>query len=422
MLIKNVRWLNNKGEFIESDIQINKGKIVNLDKAIPTGKEDQVIDAREYLVVPGAIDSHVHFREPGQLYKEGILSGSKAALHGGVTTVIDMPNNKPPCSTGKRIRQKKELFRKKSLVNFGVMLHTTPYNDEDLEDQIVSAKIYMAKSSALPAITSVEVLSHLFQKYPTVSIHAEDETEFDLSSDHSPLHHVYRPRKAITTALQKIETALRTLNGKSRPRIVICHMNTADEVNWITRMKDEGFDVWGETCPHYLYFTQDDYIEKGAAFQVNPPIRTKEDQARLREGMASGAIDFIGTDHAPHSKEEKNSANPPSGIAAIEWLMPQLLYFVDNGLLSWKRFYELTCLGASDCYLIKGRNGIEPGNFADLVFLKKSSGSDNKIQTKAGRNLYENFNFNWQVALTLVNGIVKFDGKKYHTKIKGMEI
>lgn len=422
MLIKNARWLNCDGEFVKSSILINNDKITSFPDTIPIS-EKKIFDAKEYLIVPGAIDPHVHFREPGQLYKEGILSGSKAALRGGVTTIIDMPNNKPPCSTSKRINQKKELFRKKSLVNWGVMLHTTPHNKEDLNDLINSAKIYMAKSSALPAINSLEVMKRLFKKYPMISIHAEDDSDFDTSPNRSPLHHVNRPRKAIIGALKKIELALKETPVEKHPRVVICHMNTADEVEWLTRMKKEGYDVWGETCPHYLYFTQDDYIEKGTAFQVNPPIRTKDDQEKLKNGIANGIIDFIGTDHAPHSKIEKESNNSPSGIAAIEWLLPQLLHFVDQGLLSWKQFHKLICNGASKCYSINGRNGIKKGNFADLVFIKKSNDRKNgTVLTKAGLNLYKNFNFNWQVTATMVNGLIKYDGKNFSTKIKGMEI
>ena len=422
MLIKNAKWLNSIGEFVESNIRINNGKITDLSNSVPVGEKD-IFNAQDYLILPGAIDPHVHFREPGQLYKEGILNGSKAALRGGVTTIIDMPNNKPPCSTVKRIRQKKELFHRKSLVNWGVMLHTTPNNHENLNNQIKSAKIYMAKSSTLPSINSVEILKKLFVKYPIVSIHAEDDSEFDMSPNHSPLHHVYRPRKAITGALKKIELILREIPKKNRPRVVICHMNTSDDVNWLNRMKKEGFDVWGETCPHYLYFTQDDYIKKGTKFQVNPPIRTKDDQQRIKEGISAGIIDFIGTDHAPHSKAEKDSDNPPSGIAAIEWLIPQLLHFIDRGLLSWKQFHKLICTRASECYSIINRDGIKKGNFADLVFIKKANGGQcGNVLTKAGQNLYKNFNFRWQVAATMVNGVIKFDGKNFNTHIKGMEV
>ncbi len=424
MLIKNAKWLNTGGSFSEGAILIKNGKIAELIKGKRFPNKSQVLDAAGMLVLPGAIDPHVHFREPGQLYKEGINSASKAALCGGVTTVIDMPNNNPPCTTAKRIEQKKELFRRKSHINWGLMLHTSENSLPAVQDEIKSAKIYMAKSSVLPAITSEETIRCLMQHFPQVSFHAEDETAFDNRPDASPLHHEKRPRTAITTALTKIEQALKSLPENERPRTVICHMNTADEVQWMKRMKSEGFDVWGETCPHYLYFTQDDYLEKGSVFQVNPPIRTQADQDALRQALADGTIDFMGTDHAPHSKTEKNSAKPPSGIAAIEWLTPQILHFVDEGLLSWKRFSELLSGQAASCYGIEKRDGIRVGNYADLVLVQKSEQllKKNKVQTKAGINLYEKFDFKWRVQSTLVNGILKYSNHRFYLNGKGKEV
>ncbi len=424
MLIKNAKWLNPDGTFSEGSIRIENGKIAELANKNVTDAGQQTIDASGMLVLPGAIDPHVHFREPGQLYKEGIASASKAALRGGVTTVIDMPNNNPPCTTAKRIAHKKDLFRRKSHVNWGLMLHTTEHGLPDVAEEIKSAKIYMAKSSALPAITPVETIQRLMRHFPQVSFHAEDETEFDTSAQASPLHHEKRPRTAITTALRKIEQALKSLPKNEQPRTVICHMNTADEVHWLKRMKQEGFDVWGETCPHYLYFTQDDYLEKGSVFQVNPPIRTQADQDALRQALADGTIDFMGTDHAPHSRSEKESVQPPSGIAAIEWLMPQMLHFVDTGLLSWRRFAGLMSGQAASCYHIEKRDGIKAGNYADLVLVQKSEQplKTSKVQTKAGINLYELFDFKWRVQTTLVNGIVKYNKNRFYLNEKGKEV
>ena len=424
MLIKNAKWLNPDGSFSEGAIRIENGKIAELIQRRHHPNESQVIDAAGMLVLPGAIDPHVHFREPGQLYKEGISSASKAALSGGVTTVIDMPNNNPPCTTAKRIFHKKDLFRRKSHVNWGLMLHTSENNLPAVQNEIKSAKIYMAKSSALPAITSQETIRRLMRHFPTVSFHAEDETEFDNSPQASPLHHEKRPRTAITTALTKIERALKSLPQNERPRTVICHMNTADEVRWMKRMKGEGFDVWGETCPHYLYFTQDDYLEKGSVFQVNPPIRTQADREALRQAIADGTISFMGTDHAPHSQSEKNSTKPPSGIAAIEWLLPQMLHFVDTGLLSWQRFAGLMSGQAASCYHIEGRDGIKTGNYADLVLVQKSEQpqAKDKVYTKAGINLYETFDFKWRVQSTLVNGILKYSDQIFYLNEKGKEV
>ena len=424
MIIKNAKWLNPDGSYSKGAIRIEKGRIAELSGHNIVDDGQQAVDAAGMLILPGAIDPHVHFREPGQLYKEGIASASKAALRGGVTTVIDMPNNNPPCTTAKRLGHKKELFRKKSHVNWGLMLHTTENGLPDVQKEIKSAKIYMARSSAVPAITSVETIRRLMRHFPLVSFHAEDESQFDTSLNASALHHEKRPRTAVTSALDKIEQALKSLPLKEQPRTVVCHMNTADEVHWLKRMKSEGFDVWGETCPHYLYFTQDDYIAQGARFQVNPPIRTQADQDALRRAIANGTINFIGTDHAPHQKSEKESGKPPSGIAAIEWLLPQMLNFVDAGLLSWKRFRELMSSNAAVCYNIKDRGSIKVGNFADLVFVERTGKPqvNSNIQTKAGINLYEKFNFGWQVNRTIVNGKLKFDGRKFINEPKGKEV
>ncbi len=424
MLLKNAKWLNADGTFSKGSVHIENGIIAELTGRDLPDAGQEVLDASGMLVLPGTIDPHVHFREPGQLYKEGIDSASKAALAGGVTTVIDMPNNNPPCTTAKRIEQKKKLFRKKSHVNWGLMLHATEYGLPAVRPAIKSAKIYMAKSSAVPAITSEATIRRLMQHFPQVSFHAEDETEFDTDAKTGTPHHVKRPRASIAGALRKIEQALRSLPEKERPRTVICHMNTADEVRWLKRMKQEGFDVWGETCPHYLYFTQEDYLKQGSVFQVNPPIRTAADRDALRQAIADGTIDFMGTDHAPHQKSEKESGKPPSGIAAIEWLTPQMLHFVDSGLLSWKRFHRLICGQAATCYKIEKRNGIKAGNFADIVLVKQAAYplKSEKVQSKAGIPLYENFDFGWRVEQTIVNGKIKFNGHTFFKEPKGKEV
>jgi len=144
----------------------------------------------------------------------------------------------------------------------------------------------------------------------------------------------------------------------------------------------------------------------------------------LREAISNGVIDFMGTDHAPHSLKEKQSAKPPSGIAAIEWFVPQMLYFVDEGIISWPRFNELICEKSAQCYSIESRDGIKKGNFADFVFVKKSDRQEQKdnVQTKVGLNLYKDFDFKWQVAGTMVNGILKFDGSSFFDDTKGYEV
>ncbi len=420
-VLTNARWLTTDGGFEEGRIFIKEGRIVRLAADDVSTAGYAVLDASGMLVVPGAIDPHVHFRQPGQRYKEGISNAGKAALRGGVTTVIDMPNNNPPCSTARRLRQKKEIFRKKSHINWGLMLHTTADRREAVQKEIKSAKVYMAKSSALPAVTNQEVITDLCRFYTALSFHAEDETAF--LSGQLP-HHEKRPHKAIALALEKIETALRTLTPHERPRVVICHMNTALETEWILRMRKEGFDVWGEGSPHYFFFTQYDYLRQGSVLQVNPAIKTEEDRQALRRALRDEGIDFIGTDHAPHARFEKESANPPSGIAAIEWYMPLLLHLLDEGLFDWKRFYDLSCKNAARCYNIAGRDGIKEGNFADLVLLRRYERPVryDTIQTKSQQNIYSHLPLHWRVEAALVNGRMKYDGKGFNGKAEGMEI
>ena len=423
-LIKNARWLSDDGEFEEGQILIYGDKIKALGQNLAKKKIDTVFDARGMSILPGAIDPHVHFRQPGQAYKEGVANVSKAALKGGVTTVLDMPNNKPPCTTLQRLLDKKEIFRKKSLVNWGLHLHAQLSPAVNVKRQIKSAKVYMAQSSALPALTETEDLKRLFKYYSLLAIHAEDETKFDSAPQRSPLHHENRPRAAVVSALQKIEQALKALPEQNRPRLVICHMNSAEDVDWLRRMKVEGFDVWGETAPHYLYFTQENYIREGNRFKVNPPIRSNVDRAVLRLALMDGVIDFIGTDHAPHTQDEKNSAQPPSGIAGIEWLLPVMLSLKEKDNLSWRRMQELLTQNAARCYGIKKRDGIKAGNFADLVFLAKSeiAYQDQTIQTKAAVNVFKDIPLNWRVAVTMVNGSFKYRGGKYISSTNGYEV
>jgi len=424
MLIKNAHWLDCNGEFQDGRILIKDDKIEALGNKLHVKNEDYVFNASGMLILPGAVDPHVHFRQPGHSYKEGVTNASKAALKGGVTTILDMPNNKPPCTTKKRILEKKEIFSRKCLVNWGLQLHTTPDIQKDTLPHIKTAKIYMAKSSALPAVTETADLKRIFEFYPVVTIHAEDESEFDTSPNASPLHHIRRPRQSIISALNKIEQALESIKPDKRPRVVICHMNTADEAGWIGKVKGRGFDVWGETAPHYLFFTQDDYIREGTKFKVNPPIREKSDQKGLINALKNGIIDFIGTDHAPHTTLEKMSSSPPSGIAGIEWLMPMMLHFRESSGISWLRFQEMMTKNACRCFNIEKRDGIKQGNYADLIFIRQEKNEILKdtIQTKAGINIYQKFHLRWQVLASMVNGEFKYRAGKFISSRNGYEV
>ncbi len=229
------------------------------------------------------------------------------------------------------------------------------------------------------------------------------------------VHHLRRPRAAVRAALKSIETAWRRVPAKNRPRLVIAHCSTVDEIEWVARMKRLGHDVWAETCPHYFLLTEADYLRVGSRYQVNPPLRSEEDRAAIYEAVKNGGIDFVSTDHAPHLPKEKASESPPSGIAGIEWLGPILLTLAKRGEISWKRYLELSGGNAAECYGIEDRGGIREGAWADLVFaeaVKKTATADEKIVTRAAWHPFPDFEFTARLRAAMVNGQLAWaDGK-----------
>ena len=467
--IDNACWLGEDAWFHWGTLFVENGRIARLVSdhasddpakgpaaaALRWGGGARRLDAANLFIVPGLIDAHVHLREPGQEYKEGIANGTAAALKGGVTTVLDMPNNVPPIVSLSRLDAKRALFAEKARVNYGLFLQAR-MGGPRAPETAAGVKIYMSKASALAAVRDVDVLAEIFRRQARIVLHAEDEQKFSTvwkKSFHSveksgpvfhgveksfpqcgktpaaPLvHHLQRPRAAVAAALKNIETALRRAPAKERPRLVIAHCNTVEEVEWLRRMKRLGHDVWGETCPHYFLFTEQDYLERGSALQVNPPLRTAEDRAAILDGVKNGGIDFVSTDHAPHLPQEKASAAPPSGIAGIEWLGPILLTLVKRGEISWKRYLELSGGNAAQCFGIEGRGGIREGAWADLAFAetgkkpKDGKAPPEKIVTRAAVHPYEKFEFAARIRATMVNGHVAWlDGRLRHG-VHGQEV
>ena len=461
MQIDNACWLGDDGWFHWGTMHLDGGRIAKL--ASDHASDDPAkgparaalrwtaaarrIDADGLFIVPGLIDAHVHLREPGQVAKEGIANGTAAALKGGVTTVLDMPNNAPPITTAERFESKRELFAQKSRVNYGLFLQAAA-GGPVAPPNAAGVKVFMAKGSELEAIRDAAGLEEIFRAQRRVVVHAEDEKKFStvwkkvfhgvektgevfhgveksFPRCGKLFHHLKRPRAAARAALKTIETAWRRVPSGERPRLVIAHCSTVEEIEWTARMKRLGHDVWAETCPHYFLFTEQDYLERGSALQVNPPLRTEEDRAAIFEAVKNGGIDFVSTDHAPHLPAEKAGENPPSGIAGVEWLGPILLTLAKRGELSWKRYLELAGQNAARCYGIADRGGIREGAWADLAFVeagKKAKGGHEPIVTRAARHPHEFFDFSARVRATMVNGrVARIDGRA-RPGAQGMEV
>jgi len=441
--IDNACWLGLDGCFQHGSIIIRDGRIEQLDvqgscapsregsslSQLPWQSADQRFDARGLFIVPGLIDSHVHLREPGQAYKEGIANGTAAALKGGITTVLDMPNNRPSITTLERLDQKRELFAKKSYVNYGLFLQAVLGSPLQAPPEAAGVKIYMAQSSELEALNNVDSLADAMRGQLRVVVHAEDEREFSMvwkQSFHSvekSSHHSRRPRVAVQRALATIERAFLSLPAGQRPRLIIAHCATIDEVEWIKRMKRLGHDIWAETCPHYFLLTQEDYTREGSRLQVNPPLRSEADRAAVLKAVQDGTIDFISTDHAPHLPEEKaDTEAPPSGIAGIEWLGPILLSMAMRGELSWNRYLELSGQQAAKCFSLKGRGGIAKGNWADLTFVDSGPVTPAPVVTHAAFHPYSHFDCAARVRAVCVEGRPGWIDGRLQDAVRGREV
>jgi dihydroorotase len=436
LILRNVIWLDRSGRLRQGNIQVGGQRILRadgntLDRPWPaspgtprptpplTFGKGYIQGEGRLLCLPGIIDSHVHFRQPGDALKEGLANGSRAALKGGVTTVLDMPNNRPPCTTTRRLEQKNRLFNGRCRVNWGLHAQAVPRRRPALHGAL-SGKIYMARSSPLPAVTGHEALCTILSNWPTVTLHAEHESFF---VPEACFHDERRPMGAVSAALAAVEKALRSLTSDRRPRLVLCHIASRLEVDWLRRMKRDGFSVWGETCPHYCLLTQKDARASGGKLKVNPPLRTPDDRAAVLTALANCTIDFLATDHAPHTPREKADTNAPSGIPGIEWFGPAALHLVRSRAIDWQRYYELTCAGPSHCYNLVDRDGIGPGNFADLAIYHPAcpSGTD-RITTRAGYNPFAHLELPAGPLATIVNGSLQYVAGKFPGEAAGLEV
>ncbi|MBM4355913.1 MAG: amidohydrolase family protein [Deltaproteobacteria bacterium] len=447
LTVVNANWVS-PGGVVVSGVVAADGPLLRLlpGQTHPAVRRSgHVIDGSGLLVLPGCIDGHVHFREPGQSRKEGIRNGSEAALAGGVTTVLDMPNNRPPCTTAARLERKRDLFARKCAVNWGLFVQASPWmarrgdsgNKGDAEREegargpgtgwgCVGAKVYLAKSSALPALPDPTALVRVFSSFPLVAVHAEDERLF--RADAGLPHHEARPIESIAAALGLVEKVLVSLPAPCRPRVVICHASSTVEIDWLGRMKRAGFDVWGETCAQYLYLTQDDYLREGARLKVNPPLRTADDALALREALRDGTLDFLSTHLAPHLLHEKSSASPPSGMPGIEWYLPNAWRLVDSGVLGLPRLTEITSGAAARCYGLVRRDGLRTGNHADFVLVRRHGTTfpERTVITRAGYCPYGQAGSQerggLQVVATVVGGELRYHEGRFLPGPPGQEV
>lgn len=382
------------GKFIEGSIGILDKKIVYLGsrKNLPTLK---TIDATHLHVIPGPIDSQVHFREPGAEYKEDLNTGSKAALRGGITGVFEMPNTSPPTTTLEAFKQKIILATNRMWVDYGFYVGGTSENFKDvktLEQNIgcPGVKIFVGSSTGTLLLTNNDHIEHILRTtHRTVAFHSEDENRLKerkkiaIESKDPTTHPIWRDEIVALTSTKKLVELAR----KANRRIHILHVSSQEEIEFLKNNKDI---VTVETTPQFLtMWAPDCYQELGTLAQMNPPIREKRHYDALWKGIENGTVDILGSDHAPHTLTEKAKPYPesPSGMPGVQTVLPIMLDHVNQGRLSFEKLIELVCINPVQKFQIKNRGFITEGADATLTFIdlkEKRKIDENWLLSRAG--------------------------------------
>lgn len=428
-LIKNAKIVN-EGKIFEGDILIENNRIEAIDSSISVKSADMtVIDAEGNYVLPGLIDDQVHFREPGLTHKANIESESKAAIAGGITSFIEMPNTKPQTTTIEKLEEKFAIAEKTSYANYSFMFGGTNDNlDEILKvdpKSVAGLKLFLGSSTGNMLVDDPEVLEKIFSSTDMViSVHCEDEATIrknlekytDEYGDDIPmeLHPIIRSEEACYLSSSKaIELA-----KKTGARLHVFHLSTGKETSLFTNkipLKDK--KITAEVCIHHLWFSDEDYKTKGSRIKWNPAVKTAKDRDKLWEALLDDRIDVLATDHAPHTNEEKNNpyTSAPSGGPLVQHALVALLEAHHKGKISIEKIVEKACHNPAILFDVEKRGYVKEGYFADLVIVDLNSPwtvNKSNILYKCGWSPFEGNTFKSRVTHTFVNGELVYNNFK----------
>lgn len=430
MLIKNARCVSSTA-ITSQDVLIENGKISEVGN-IPEKRAEEVIDAKDLYLLPGALDPQVHFRDPGLTWKEDLHTGSMAAAAGGVTSFFDMPNTKPSIITIDAMTEKKKMAAEKCVVNYNFFIGATEDNLDVLNDveNVCGIKIFMGSSTGDLLVSDPKALDHIFGNGSRlIAVHAEDDEiinaaaeKYKDSSDFNDHQFVRPPEAALKATTLAVE-----LSTKYQRRLHILHLTTGDEVQYLSKHKSNG-PISVEVCPqHFLLSAPFIYEKIGAYAQMNPPLRDMEHGKALWEGLTSGVIDCIATDHAPHTHEEK--ANPfgsaPSGMPGVETSLPLMLDRANRGLCKLEDVVKWMCEKPVELYNVQNKGQIKPGFDADLVLVdmdQKKTIENGKLFTKVNWSPYNGWTTQGWPVRTIVGGETVFLDGEVDESIRGTEI
>ncbi|MEK7171650.1 MAG: dihydroorotase [Patescibacteria group bacterium] len=429
LLLKNAKIVTPKGIF-EGDLAVSEGKIVGIGRIAQIGgaasKAKTEQDCSGLFILPGVIDMHVHFRDPGFTEKEDFKTGSLAAAAGGITTVVDMPNTDPPTLTFKDFEEKCLIAKEKSVVNFGLYMGFDGHNLDEIKKaksspEFMGVKIYMGSSTGNLLVQDSAAIEELFKLGLFVIVHAEDENIIRenkakyLADEKSgaidpSVHSLIRSPSA---AREAVKTILH-LAKKQNARVHITHVSTEAEVEELKKFASPL--VTADCTPHHLFLTQSAYADRGNFVKVNPPLRTNQDRQALWKALHEGIIQVVATDHAPHTKKEKEQSYElaPAGVPGVETLLPLLLDAVNHGEATLEEVIKWTSGNPAKLLGFKNKGKIEVEADADLIVVDMNKeqevcGTGHKFKTKCNWSPFSGWKLKGWPVLTIVNGEIMYN-------------
>ncbi len=438
LLIINGRIVN-EGRIYKASILVKEGKIDAIYKdEVPTNitEKAKIINAEDSWILPGVIDSHVHFRDPGLTHKGDLLSESKAAIAGGVTSFMDMPNTIPQTVTIDAFEEKCALASKKSLANYSFYIGATNNNFEELKKidktKVCGIKLFMGSSTGNMLVEKESALHQIFSEISLpIAIHSEDDAMVKENAaaikakfGENPIPIKYHATIRSAEACYKSTALAVELAKKYGTRLHVLHVSTAKELALFENTSLDKKNVTAEACPHYLLFDENDYDTLGARIKCNPSIKTTTDKEALLAAINTNKFDTIGTDHAPHllSEKEGDALTATSGLPQIQFALVNMLELVKHGKTSIENVVEKMCHNPARLYQINKRGFVKKGYFADLVIVKRNASwqlTSDKILSKCGWSPFEGRKYSTNITHTLVNGNLVYDNGIFNEEQKG---
>jgi len=418
--------LVNEGQMVEGGIFLEEGRIQQIGD-VSHLKADQTLDAGGKYLLPGMIDDQVHFREPGTGEKGDIASESAAAVAGGITSFMEMPNTSPPTLTIEELNKKYVRASDRAYANYAFYMGTSNDNLDDIRqlrpNDACGIKIFMGASTGNMLVDDPEVLGKIFDEAPIlIATHCEDtptilqnearyREQYGENVSFSEHPNIRSEEACYLSSSLAVELA-----KKHGTRLHVLHLTTERELALFDQGPIAGKQITAEVCVHHLWFDESDYADKGALIKCNPAIKKASDKAALRQAVKQNVLDVIATDHAPHTWEEKQGSyfNAPSGLPLVQHAMLSLLDFVHAGEFTLPQVVQKTSHAVADCYGVVERGYLREGYWGDLVLVDMENPTDvtqESLLYRCGWSPFMGHRFKSRIMTTIVNGEIAWDGK-----------